>query len=119
MTASKGPGDATQPLVVIERQEFVDLLARYKFLTEERDSLVQIVDAQRKQLDTLREDIVAKDEVIEQLKSQIADSESRLAIVEEERKKLQSQAKSDGIWDTIKNYLLIFLGGITAAAVLL
>lgn len=108
----------TAPLVVIERQEFVDLLARYQFLTEERDALTKIVDAQRAQIDAVRAESASKTQLIDQLQAQLQDSQSKLAVVEEDRERLESQLKSNGFWDTVKNYLLIFVGGIAAAALL-
>ena len=97
----------------------MDLIARYEYLIEQEESLTQIVEAQRKRLDAFRFELDEKDRIIEQLQEQLADSQAQLALVNEEREKLESKAKSDDLWDTVKNYLLLFLGGIAAAAVLL
>ncbi len=119
IASKSAPAAPTKPVVVIERQEFVDLIARYEYLIEQEESLTQIVEAQRKRLDAFRFELDEKDRIIEQLQEQLADSQAQLALVNEEREKLESKAKSDDLWDTVKNYLLLFLGGIAAAAVLL
>lgn len=108
----------TAPLVVIERQEFVDLLARYQFLTEERDALTKIVDAQRSQIDAVRAESASKSQLIEQLQAQLQDSQSQLAVVERDREALEEQLKYRGFWDTVKNYLIAVLTGIAAIGAL-
>lgn len=108
----------TAPLVVIERQEFVDLLSRYQFLTEERDSLVQIVDAQKAQIEAVRAESASKSQLIEQLQAQLQDSQSHLAVVERDREALEEQLKDRGFWDTVKNYLIAVLAGIAAIGAL-
>ena len=98
--------------VVIDRTEFQGFLARHQFLKEERDSLVAIVDAQKAQVEAVRAESASKSQLIEQLQSQLADSQAQLAIVEEDRRKLESELKDRGFWDTFKNYLIAVLSGI-------
>lgn len=113
--ASKSP---TAPLVVIERQEFVDLLSRYQFLTEERDSLLQIVDAQKAQIEAVRAESASKSQLIEQLQAQLADSQAKLSVVEKDREALEGQLKDRDFWDTVKNYAITFLLALATIAAL-
>lgn len=106
----------TAPLVVIERQEFVELLARYQFLTEERDSLVAIVDAQKAQIEAVRAESASKGALIEQLQAQLVDSQTKLSVVEKDRDALEEQLKDRDFWDTVKNYAITFLLAIAMIA---
>jgi hypothetical protein len=116
--ANKPPTDQAA-LVVMERQEFVGMLERYQLLTEERDHWPKVADELSAEVEALKEQSDAKDQIIQELTKQKSDALAMVAALEADRDQLKKAMEKTTWWSEIKDYLLTFLGGAAAIMAML
>jgi len=104
--------------VVIERDQFVNILSGVTYLEEKLKNL-------NKQLDLLSSQIKIQDEKISLLVEEINELEiineglkSQTAVYKEDNERLEKKLKSTDTWSDVKTYAIIIIGALLVGTVI-